>query len=503
MKKEAGKKRLILKFAEGLGSYVGEANWTEAYALRKAQHDLGIDMNAWEFGERTVTAKSITVKVVRKVVEVPIQPEPPAVDETETSPTVERYYFNESVGQFEDTEIVMESRMEEIAREEPASEAYEASFPPGFTAQELLTGVTVAGGPKAEDTFTPVLVTLPLKETVAALKIAVDIASGKNIMPILRNIRIEAIGDKAAIQVTDLEKAWSGTIPSEGGPIVSCVPALVLLKEIQALPAGTEKVELLFRGSTASHSTVSVNGRCDIVTQDPEEYPEIKPAAGAWPECRNFLDGLKRVMPAVSVDQTRYALTGVYLDFKESKIVGTDGFRMHVEDITPADASMPPAIIPLDSCKVIAKHGTVNAIGWLDEKHIACPMGCGVFSTQVIEGTYPDWKNVMPRPENIVTFRRDEFLNLFAGASIIEKERLTLTVNGELVIESEGHEGTYKWHIPCGAVMKKEGMTLHFNGRFLFDAIRSFPLEEVVLKAPDTYGACLLNGKAVVMPIRV
>jgi DNA polymerase III sliding clamp (beta) subunit (PCNA family) len=46
-------------------------------------------------------------------------------------------------------------------------------------------------------------------------------------------------------------------------------------------------------------------------------------------------------------------------------------------------------------------------------------------------------------------------------------------------------------------------MTLHFNGRFLFDAIRSFPLEEVVLKAPDTYGACLLNGKAVVMPIRV
>ena len=474
MKKTATKK--VILSVEGHGQIKADPGSKPFTVLSKA----GLNPKLWVIGEPEEKATTITYRVTKLTAEKGPKPNASNLPEPPKMKTV----------------------YGDIEQEETATKA-PAPLPPGFIAEEMLTGLKVAGDAPKDDTA-PIALTLPLKETVAALKIAVDIASGKNIMPILRNIKIEATGNKATIQATDLEKAWSGIVPSEGGPIVSCIPALVLLKEIQALPAGTEKVELLFRGSTASHSTVSVNGRCDIVTQDPEEYPEIKPAADAWSECRDFLDGLKRVMPAVSVDQTRYALTGVYLDFKESKIVGTDGFRMHVEDIMPADASMPPAIIPLDSCKVIAKHGTVNAIGWLDEKHIACPIGCGVFSTRVIEGNYPDWKNVMPKHnENVVTFRRDEFLSLFVGASIIEKERLTLTVNGELVIQSEGSEGNYKWHIPCGAVLKQESMTLHFNGRFLVDAIRSFPLEEVVLKVPDTYGACLLNGKAVVMPIRV
>jgi DNA polymerase III sliding clamp (beta) subunit (PCNA family) len=42
-----------------------------------------------------------------------------------------------------------------------------------------------------------------------------------------------------------------------------------------------------------------------------------------------------------------------------------------------------------------------------------------------------------------------------------------------------------------------------FNARFLTDAIKSYPLERVTLQAPDGYGACLINEKAIVMPIRV
>ena len=63
-------------------------------------------------------------------------------------------------------------------------------------------------------------------------------------------------------------------------------------------------------------------------------------------------------MPAVSTDETRYALTGVYFDFASSKLVGTDGFRMHTEDIVPDDVTMKAALIPLKSAKIIAKHGT-------------------------------------------------------------------------------------------------------------------------------------------------
>ena len=48
MEKEKSGKRLVLKFAEGFGSYVGEPGWTVEYALRKASQDLGIDPKLWE-----------------------------------------------------------------------------------------------------------------------------------------------------------------------------------------------------------------------------------------------------------------------------------------------------------------------------------------------------------------------------------------------------------------------------------------------------------------------
>jgi DNA polymerase-3 subunit beta len=349
----------------------------------------------------------------------------------------------------------------------------------------------------------PVLVTLPFKAAVAALWITADIASGRSIMPILSNVRIAVAAGKATIQATDLEKSWTGTVPAEGGPIVACIPVGVLLQEIKALPKGTETVELLFTGSTATHTaSVSVNGRCEIHTQDVEEYTEIGklPEAGDLPVCGNLLNGLKRVLPAASTDETRYVLTGVMLDFTHSKVVATDGFRLHTDDIQP-DTSLAAAIIPLASVKLMVRHEVSGAIGWTDNKHLACQMGEGIFTTRVIEGNYPDYENMVPKHnKNVVNFNRDEFLGLFTGASIIDTV-FRLTVNGDLNIESEGCEGRYNWHIPCEK--KGNDIVLNFNGRFLVDAIRSYPLERVTMKIPDAYGACLLNEKAVVMPIRV
>ena len=48
----------------------------------------------------------------------------------------------------------------------------------------------------------------------------------------------------------------------------------------------------------------------------------------------------------------------------------------------------------------------------------------------------------------------------------------------------------------------KKKFRLVFNGRFLAEALKSYPAMLTTLGAPEGYGACLINEKAIVMPIR-
>ena len=387
----------------------------------------------------------------------------------------------------------------DIEREPQQEAATESAFPEGFQAVDPITDAIVAGKKKDEDTFEPVLLTLKLQGVLQGLSIANEVIQ-KSYMPILECVKIEATEAGVTMTATDLESFWRRPLTGSGGPVARCIPAHVLLSEIRALPAGTEDLELLFKAHT-----VSVNGRCDIITQDAEEFPDLDIPQFDGQMAAGMLAAFRKVIPAVSKDSTRYSLCGVYVDFKESKVVGTDGFRMHTEDFTPADPTMKPCIIPLKAAKIIARHGN-DMLGWMgNETRTYLPMQSGVFATKPIEGTYPDWKVVKPNPPNTIVFDPEEFLKVIEGANAIsEKAGITLSVNGTLTIKSEGGSGTYKWEIAAESSHKgKKPLAYTFNSLFLADAIKAFPKDRVTLQVPDSYGACLLNEKAVIMPIRL
>jgi DNA polymerase-3 subunit beta len=480
--KTAVKKVVILKVA-GHGQIKADPGSKPAKVLASQ----GFDPKKWVIGEPEEKATTITYRVTENAAEkgaevhAPDLPEPPKMKtvygDIEGSPKLcpkcNGYYPGETC-----PKCAAESETEHIIIVEP------------------LTGARL-DTPAKEEPFEPVLVKLSVKEMLAALRVVVDITDQKGIMPILGSVKIASASTETVISATNLERSWQRTVTSTGGDVVRCVPARVLFAEIKALPADTVDLELLFKAHT-----VSVNGRCDIATQDAEEFPELNLPSGDMFFIGNLVNALKRVMPAVSTDETRYALTGVYFDFKDSKLIGTDGHRLHIEDIELEGHVLEPAIVPLASAKIIAKHGS-DAVRWVDERHLCFPLGGGVFSTRVIEGAYPDWKTVVPNPENVITFNPDEFLKIVEGANVIDNQRIALTVNGNLSIESEGCAGAYKWQIPCGAVLKSKLSPICFNPKYLTDAIKAFPMDRVTLQAPEGYGACLLNEKAVVMPIRV
>ncbi len=126
----------------------------------------------------------------------------------------------------------------------------------------------------------------------------------------------------------------------------------------------------------------------------------------------------------------------------------------------------------------------------------------GLLTARLMEGAFPDYENVIPVPEAKAAFAASEFLSLIEGAKPLTDGVVRLTVNGALVISSTAEEGSYQWRIPCETEGLETDLAYSFNHKFLVDAIKAYPSERVVLGLPLSYGACLINGKAVVMPVR-
>ena len=131
--------------------------------------------------------------------------------------------------------------------------------------------------------------------------------------------------------------------------------------------------------------------------------------------------------------------------------------------------------------------------------------------SRLLEGSFPDYENVVPKNNtNILTVDKTRFLKgLRKVSTIISKsEPIKVTfVEGTMEIETESDIGRAKEIIEVNYA--GERLTMNFNVRFLMDVANHVDGENIIVKAPSTYGAVLFEGerdeqyKNIVMPIRV
>jgi DNA polymerase-3 subunit beta len=472
-KKANGKKRLVLKFADGIGNYVGEPGWTFPYALRKASHDLGIDARLWEAGEQTETKKTITIQVIRKRGVRPAEPEAPQAGGTDTA-EASTGSAGESTGNESD-----------------------------LTSEDLATGAVIKGGPGPESPEPPIVVTLKRSEITEMLKVCVETTG--TISPALAHVLIDAAGGLCTISASNLETSYTKTLACETeAAVTTLVPAKTLLAEIKALPPEITDVELSVTNGKGNRA-VSVNGRCSIHGQDPEEFPELPSGFTTVVKVRNLKEAVGRVIVAVSRDETRYVLTGLLLDLTGGFAVGCDGFRLHFEQIEAAEPPKDALVIPANAMKIILKFKGEDEVCFSDDaRHVAFFVAGGILTARLMDGNYPAYKEVIPKPASRITFAASEFLKLIEGATPLSDKAIRLTINGDLVVTSAHEAGSYEWKIPCTREGGEAKLVYHFNPAFLVDAIKAYPADRVTLGTPDgEYGSCIVNEKAVIMPVRV
>jgi len=344
----------------------------------------------------------------------------------------------------------------------------------------------------------------------------VSITERRSIMPILSNVLIDLSKNRINLYSTDLELSAISHVEYEGSVekklVIHGRKFLDILKEMEP-----EAISLEVKDNTLT--LVQKQSEFVLGLQDSEEFPEVKEIAGIQEFSIDggiFLEMLEKVQFAISSDETRYVLTGMYMLASDGKlsVVGTDGFRMalcgkSINGLGDFKGVIVPKRSIAEIGRVVGEGETVRVV--MGEKHVQFGTGSVVLISRLIEGGFPDYENVIPK--NNSNIAKVEKMRLLKGlrkvSTIISKsEPIKVTLRkDQMVIEAESEVGRAKENIE--AAYQGEEMSMNFNIRFVLEVVGHIDEKEIVVSAPSTYGAVLFEGdgnqtyKNIVMPIRV
>jgi DNA polymerase-3 subunit beta len=237
-----------------------------------------------------------------------------------------------------------------------------------------------------------------------------SVVERRNTIPILSNVRIDASKGAVGLNATDMDieivETTTADVAKGGG---TTAPAHTLYDIVRKLPDGAQ-VEL---ASTADGGQISLNAgrsRFTLSCLPVEDFPAM--AGGDFShqfklgaaDLRSLID---RTRFAISTEETRYYLNGIYLHATTSdgvavlRAVATDGHRLARVELPLPDgaAGMPGVIVPrkavVEVRKLIEETEDEIAISLSDAK-IRFGFDNVTLTSKLIDGTFPDYERVIP-----------------------------------------------------------------------------------------------------------
>jgi len=349
----------------------------------------------------------------------------------------------------------------------------------------------------------------------------------RNTIPILANVLVRAEGSKLSFKATDLDLEITETIAAEVSPGGSTtVPAHMFYEIVRKLPEGTQVV-LEGSGDRAMLALKAGRSRFTLQTLPENDFPDL--AAGEMTHSFTVAAAdLKRLIDktqfAISTEETRYYLNGIYLHAAGSnkaqtlRAVATDGHRLaQVELPLPKGAAgMPGIIVPRKTVgevqRLIEDNESEIAIE-LSQGKIRFTIGDVVLTSKLIDGTFPDYARVIPSGnDKELVVDKKEFEQAVDRVSTVSSERgravkLSLS-SGRLVLSvtnPDSGSATEEIEVEYAA----EPLDIGFNSRYLLDIASQIESEAAVLKLADPGSPTLIQDKDskgtlyVLMPMRV
>jgi DNA polymerase III subunit beta len=351
----------------------------------------------------------------------------------------------------------------------------------------------------------------------------------KNItIPILLNIRLEAKDDMLSLTGTDLNIAVSShfktNIEKEG---VTTAPAQLFFDIARKIPDGSQ-VSLSLNADKKTLEIKYGKSKFKLPCLSADEFPVIEEGEINKNFTMNTQDLLRIIDKsrfAISSDETRYYLNGIYFHSKdvEGKVIlrgaTTDGHRLAiVEAKMPKDCeAVEGVIIPKKTVGEIRKiletaNKTVKVS--LSKTKIKVESDDAVLISKLIDGEFPNYEKVIPiGNDKIATINKKLFADAIDRVSTvaIDKHRaikLNITKDN-LKLEVETNDGSSGDEEIKIQFAYDDVIETGFNSRYMLDILAQINKENVVIKIKDGNSPVIIQGEDekdalfVLMPVRI
>jgi DNA polymerase-3 subunit beta len=337
------------------------------------------------------------------------------------------------------------------------------------------------------------------------IAIAQEVIGSKNMISTLSNVFLEVVNNELLIKASDVNVFFETKVPissiQEGK---TTVRGSMLLSILNSIPDG----ELSFEKSDAKiilcPSTKKVNFQLKSNAYDQfPQTPSDSEAVSIEMPIADFKSMLSQTIFAVSDDETRYLMNGVYFEKNDNKyvMVATDGRRLAYaeKEISLPTADFDGVIIPEKILSIVLKHsgneGNINIK--ITNKTIFISFGMYNFSSVLIEGQYPNYKRVIPEnlTKSFIVNRVKLLDTLKRVCLLVEKNNrifIKLSNDGIFIFTQDSEEGNVNEQIE-GNYEGEDDAQIALNYHYLEEPCKVIQEDEIVINFNDVNKAITIK----------
>lgn len=381
--------------------------------------------------------------------------------------------------------------------------------------------------PNYRDNFFIMKLTIDRTTLLKSLGHVQSVVERRNTIPILSNVKIEARADGISLNATDMDleinASVEASVSTEGA---TTAPAHTLYDIVRKLPEGSE-IELDTNGTDGQLSLSAGRSKFTLSCLPTDDFPVMTggdlPHSFAIPaaDLRLLID---RTRFAISTEETRYYLNGIYLHATERdgtdvlRAVATDGHRLASAEIPLPDGAkgMPGVIVPRKTVaelhKLIEETNDDIAVSLSDTK-MRFGFDNAVMTSKLIDGTFPDYQRVIPvGNDKQLDVDRKTFAAAVDRVSAISSDKSRAVklelASGLLTLSASSPEhGTATEEIEVDYA--GDGIEIGFNSRYLLDIAQQIEADSASFALADAASPTIISEAGddstlyVLMPMRV
>ena len=348
-----------------------------------------------------------------------------------------------------------------------------------------------------------------------------NIVEKRNTMPILSHFLLDAVKGGSSISATDLETALrepiSISVEKEGK---ICIPARKMFEIVREVDGDLvcESVDEQWLKIKAGASSFR---RACLSAKEFPAWPGMDQMEEIILPAKTLAELIEKTVYSAGESDTRYTLNGLLFHVtppRRLSAVGTDGHRLAtiartIEGTLSEEKKM---IVPKKAAAELGKvldktEGNIKMT--LSRNHVLFTVNEIQFLTRLVEGTYPNYEQVIPASnDKRVVINKEVFSRALRRVSLMAKDKtnaVKMDLDDNKITLTSANPDMGEATDEIAVEYRGEKLTLGLNARYFLDIIDSISSENIILDMQGALHPVLIRDeqdpdyRCVIMPMRI